>query len=177
MAYEQLKNKLIIGDVDIVDLIDQITSASILAIYPVGSIYISGDQTFDPNVSFGGTWEKIENRFLLGSGTRSVGAIGGEENVTLTVSQIPSHNHGAGTLNSWAQWSTTGYSRDSMFTSGAVSHEYTARKSSDGQNSVAGILTLNTKNSQSGVSSSTGGNTSHNNMPPHQVVNIWKRTA
>lgn len=33
--------------------------------YPVGSIYISMDSSFDPNVSFGGTWAKIENgRFI-----------------------------------------------------------------------------------------------------------------
>lgn len=179
MAYEQLKNKLIIGDVDVVDLIDQITSASILAIYPVGSIYISGDQTFDPNVSFGGTWEKIENRFLLGSGTRSVGAIGGEENVTLNINQIPSHNHGSrgsmnitgnfgyGNINKLGQYWTDGcFSATSDITTGYGGNHYN-------------IPTINFDASRNwtGTGASAGGGQSHNNMPPYQVVSMWKRIA
>lgn len=49
----------------------------------------------------------------------------------------------AGLPNITAQWSTTGYARDSMYNTGAVSFNYDARKSSDGQNSVAGLLTFN----------------------------------
>ncbi len=37
-------------------------------VYPVGSIYMSVNDT-NPATIFGGTWEKIEGRFLLGSGT------------------------------------------------------------------------------------------------------------
>lgn len=64
-------------------------------------------------------------------------------------------NLGRGTLSSYVgpnitgTWSTTGYSRDSMIAEGAVSHEYTGRKSSDGQNHVAGILTLDASLSSS----------------------------
>ena len=36
-------------------------------IYPIGSIYISTTDT-NPGTLFTGTWEKIENRFLLASG-------------------------------------------------------------------------------------------------------------
>ena len=55
----------------------------------------------------------------------------------------------AGLPNITGSWSTTGYSRDSMLAEGAVSHEYTGRKSSDGQNKVAGILTLEANRSSS----------------------------
>lgn len=36
-------------------------------IYPVGSIYMSTNST-NPETLFGGTWEQIEDRFLVGSG-------------------------------------------------------------------------------------------------------------
>ena len=39
-------------------------------VYPVGSIYMSVNNT-SPATLFGGTWEKIQGRFLLGSGTTS----------------------------------------------------------------------------------------------------------
>ena len=37
-------------------------------VYPVGSIYMSVNNV-NPKNLFGGEWEKIEGRFLLGSGT------------------------------------------------------------------------------------------------------------
>lgn len=64
-------------------------------IYPVGSIYISTVNT-NPNTLFGvGTWEQLKDRFLLGAGnTYTAGATGGEATHTLTVSEMPKHNHG-----------------------------------------------------------------------------------
>jgi microcystin-dependent protein len=35
----------------------------------------------------------LRNRFILGAGTRAIGAIGGEETHTLTIDELPSHNH------------------------------------------------------------------------------------
>ena len=37
-------------------------------IYPVGSIYLSTNQNINPNVIFGGIWEIVPGRFLLGTG-------------------------------------------------------------------------------------------------------------
>ena len=62
---------------------------------------------------------------------------------------------GAGLPNITAQWSTTGYSRTEMLASGAVTHDYTARKSSDGQNKAAGVLSFNASLSNSIYGSST----------------------
>lgn len=46
-------------------------------IYPVGSIYISVNNT-NPSTLFGGTWEQIQDRFLLGAGdTYTAGDTGG----------------------------------------------------------------------------------------------------
>lgn len=85
-------------------------------IYPIGSIYETLDESFNPNTSFGGNWERIQGRFLLGAGTpddnnhsnfgnnltyngqnkynESVGSMGGSSLHTLTITEMPSHNHG-----------------------------------------------------------------------------------
>ena len=61
--------------------------------YPVGAIYISGNNT-SPAYYFGGTWEKIEDKFLLAAGsTYTAGDTGGAETVTLTTATMPKHRH------------------------------------------------------------------------------------
>lgn len=79
-------------------------SSIIDMVYPVGSIYMSVSST-SPGTLFGGTWEQLEDRFLIGAGTNhNAGATGGAESVsytpagtvgnhTLTTAEIPSHNH------------------------------------------------------------------------------------
>lgn len=63
-------------------------------IYPVGSIYMTTSSA-NPGTVFGGTWAKIQDRFLLGSGSsRAAGETGGSSTYSLTVSNMPSHNHG-----------------------------------------------------------------------------------
>lgn len=47
------------------------------AIYPVGSIYLSTRST-DPGTFIGGTWSRIQGRFLIGaSSTYTAGSTGG----------------------------------------------------------------------------------------------------
>ena len=77
---------------------DIVRSEIISAIYPIGSIYTSITDT-DPATLFGvGTWERIEDCFLLAAGSKhSAGESGGEESVTLPVDQMPSHSHSAST--------------------------------------------------------------------------------
>ena len=62
--------------------------------HPVGSVIQTLDADFDPNVQWPWTqWGKLENVFLLGSGTRSVLDIGGSETQTDTFSlTIPSES-------------------------------------------------------------------------------------
>lgn len=58
-------------------------------VYPVGSIYMSVNST-SPASLFGGTWERIKDRFLLASGdTYSAGSTGGEAQHTLTNNMPP----------------------------------------------------------------------------------------
>jgi len=62
-------------------------------VYPVGSIYMSVNDT-NPATIFGGTWEKIEGRFLLGTSIDyPLGEKKGEKQHTLTTNEMPSHNH------------------------------------------------------------------------------------
>lgn len=59
--------------------------------FPVGTIYPIADDNFDPAVAFGGTWEKIQDRFIRSSNVSEM--TGGEKEVTLTVNTMPAHNH------------------------------------------------------------------------------------
>jgi microcystin-dependent protein len=75
------------------DLIDDAYGEVLNHVYPVGSIYMSVVST-SPAELFGGTWEQLKDRFLLGAGdTYTAGDTGGAANHTLTVDEMPSHNH------------------------------------------------------------------------------------
>ena len=76
--------------------IDDTVSALFDLIYPVGSIYYTNNANFSPNVSFNGTWEQIKDVFLLAAGNTYVGGTsGGEATHTLTINEMPSHDHAA----------------------------------------------------------------------------------
>lgn len=124
-------------------------------IYPVGSVYISINNT-NPQNLFGGTWKQIKDRFLLACGdTYSNGSTGGEATHQLTVNEMPSHNH-------------TGRSN----TDGLVQH----------MTATAGTYVIIQEGNSGEVykyatTNDVGGNQAHNNMPPYLAVFIWKRTA
>lgn len=151
----------------------QIGAIDFNQIYPVGSIFLSVNST-SPATLFGGTWTQISNRFLYCTtsgatntgGASSVtytpaGTVGGH---TLTLSEIPAHNHkvtnsttsyGAGSQSAWRCLSWSG-----------TSHDYW----------------------QDVYSENAGGGGSHNHgftgtqatistMPPYMKVYAWYRTA
>lgn len=131
-------------------------------IYPVGSIFISTVNT-NPPTYFGGTWERIKGRFLLAAddSTYKLGGTGGEATHTLTVNEMPSHNH------------------DGIY-------EYYSKKQisnrgdgGGGWNSVniSGITGSQNNTYSYLYTGHTGGSQAHNNMPPYLVVYIWKRVS
>lgn len=70
--------------------IDNITDL----VYPIGSIYMSVNSTNPGTLFAGTTWEQLKDRFLLGAGdTYSAGDTGGSASHTLTMDEMPSHNH------------------------------------------------------------------------------------
>ena len=96
------------------------------AVYPIGSIYCSYGST-SPAVLFGfGTWAKIEGRFLLGANsTYGLGSTGGAATVTLTVNQIPAHNHSASSASAGAHTHTVTVNEAGL-------HAHTASSNSTG---------------------------------------------
>lgn len=138
-------------------------------IYPVGSIYMSVNSA-DPSTLFGGTWEQIEDTFLLSAGsTYNAGDTGGEAEHFLSNAELP--NVG-GKLQTWS--STPGYT-GSIFQSATGAFSGSATKT--------GAIGRPTTESISGqvsygdVVMSFGEGQSHNNMPPYLVVYVWKRIA
>ena len=65
----------------------------LLSAHPVGSIYMSLVDT-DPATLFGGIWQRIRGRFLFAEDNdRPSGSIGGNDQHTLTIDEMPKHDH------------------------------------------------------------------------------------
>lgn len=60
------------------------------AAHPIGSYYWSSVNT-DPGLLFGGTWQRIKDKFILAAGNTytTIGATGGETRHTLTEGELP----------------------------------------------------------------------------------------
>lgn len=136
-----------------------IYSNFLLAAHPVGSIYQSSSLVNPADLFGGGTWERIKDRFLLAAGdSYTAGITGGEATHTLTVNEMPRHNHTDIVINEnrLTTWSNTGsggiFNLGSLYQSGAPNNNFFG-------------------------TGSTGGSAAHNNMPPYLVVYTWMRTA
>lgn len=117
--------------------------------YPIGSIYLSVTDA-NPAALFGGTWERIGGRFLLGAdSTYAAGSTGGEAAHTLTVDEMPKHNHEIDNLNA----------------SGNATPFMTVQ-AQDKKGYGGNVQTMY-----------AGGGKAHNNLPPYMAVNMWVRTA
>lgn len=117
-------------------------------VYPVGSLYMSVNST-SPSSLFGGTWERIQDTFLLAAGsTYAAGSTGGEAEHTLTINEMPAHQHNAGGM----------------------------RDAADGTVRWR-IVTYGDSGSTTIATQTVGGGAAHNNMPPYLAVYVWKRTA
>lgn len=152
-------------------------------IYPVGSIYISINNV-NPSTFFGGTWEQLQDRFLLGAGSSYAGgSTGGEATHLLTEIEMPWHAHSVSLNTSEAGvhsheiWTT--------FIGTSHSHYYdpgdALSNGSNNGNKYANPYAVHTAgnhtHSVNGTTTGTGGSGAHNNMPPYLAVYMWKRTA
>lgn len=137
---------------------EAVAQISPLAAYPVGAIYMSVNATSPADI-FGGTWQRLKDRFLLGAGDiYEAGETGGEAKHTLTVDELPAHSH-------------------------VVETKYSKGETSDEiQVGVASYHTQewwNESDESRFVRTETGGGKDqpHNNMPPYLAVYMWARTA
>lgn len=86
MALGEIKNG--IGP-DAYAIYQQVLAAVVERDHPVGSLYISEIAT-SPAELFGGTWERIEGRFIMGaSDTYPVGSTGGSNTVPINKDNLP----------------------------------------------------------------------------------------
>lgn len=151
-------------------------------IYPVGSIYMSVNNV-SPQTFLGGTWEQIQDRFLLSAGSSySAGSTGGEASHTLSVEETPAHTHTRGTME------ITGYievgdhsfkvglgnGSGALYTDSAVVGATVAGSSGS---TWASDLQFQASRSWTGETSSVGLGEAHNNMPPYLTVYMWKRIS
>ena len=129
--------------------------------HPVGTIYETTDGNFDPATAWGGTWERIKDKFLLSAGdTYTAGSTGGEATHKLTTSEMPSHSHRSYVYNSSGTTSWTPTYGTYALTVGSVNNSSPVK-------TWGATVALD----------KTGGSSAHNNMPPYLAVYVWKRTA
>ena len=133
-------------------------------IHPVGSYYETSDTSFNPNTTWGGTWElEAEGLVHIGAGsTYSVGDTGGEETHTLTTDEMPSHTH---TQDQHRHY----LGRRNVYAGNGSAVAVVTYGGGSANDSVTGYTTATNNN--------TGGGQAHNIMQPYIVVNRWHRTA
>ena len=151
----------------------QIKRTMFESVFPVGSIYV-GDNTENPNtrwesvLGYTTTWVKIENRFLFGaadfetplfSNGDIAGTTAGAREVTLTVDNLPPHNH-------LQRADSDGGSDAPQVTNVAGSLDGLRGQTDPLSTGKTGVYTSN-----------TGSGTAVDIMPPLRVTRFWRRTA
>ena len=138
------------------------------AMYPVGSVYITYNNT-NPSTFLGGTWVQFgQGRTLIGQGTGNDGSTsmsftaessGGEYKHKLSAEEMPSHYHNVVLNDDKNELLRIHYSRGTW----GIYNE--PNRNCGGVNTSAVIT-----NSQ-------GGSGYHNNLSPYITVYFWRRTA
>lgn len=143
--------------------------------YPVGSIYMSVNSV-NPSTLFGGTWEKIEDRFLVATGTTfNLGQSGGSKDavvVSHTHTQVAhTHTYPSDESNKpYKPWGTkTGSTELGAAISGSGKY-YAATANND-------YRWLDSMSSEQPTINNSGVDGTDKNLPPYLAVNMWKRTA
>lgn len=126
-------------------------------VFPIGSTYITQTNTNPSTILNFGTWERVKGKVLVGldeddEAFNTIGKTGGEKTHTLTVDEMPSHNH-----------SVESYKKAGNQTL----HSNTSSGSHSYPNEI-GDITIGY----------TGGSQPHNNLQPYKVTGyMWVRTA
>jgi len=130
------------------DAVQTAISTVIKGIYKVGDYFITHN-TEDPAKRFGGHWELVKDKFLIGAGgDYEILSEGGEAEHTLTEDEMPAHQHKIKNLNLfWDHWNSGNQGEGAQGNGGETWTEV------------------------------TGGNKPHNNIPPYKAVYIWVKIS
>lgn len=126
-------------------------------VFPKGATYITQEDVNPSTILGFGTWERSKGKVIVGldendTDFNAIGKIGGEKTHTLTVEEMPSHNHS--------------YSK------------YTYIESSEMWGSQSNSNNGDKNNNTNATTGSTGGSQPHNNLQPYEVVGyMWIRRA
>lgn len=137
--------------------------------YPIGSIYLSVNST-SPATLFGGTWEQIQDKFLLAAGSTYIaGSTGGEAEHTHQYGLQYGGYYQHSILESNTNAGVLSYSSDNSISMGATTTVGSFSVTVPNYTSTA----TNTPNHYRTV-----GNTQYtSNMPPYLTVYMWRRAA
>lgn len=123
----------------------------------------------NPSILFGGTWEQISGRFLIGVGPNDANTVdnwgslatgilnmppgerGGEAWHTLSIDEMPGHSHGL----------------NNVFGDATANNEFAFNWGSEWKRPQT--MQLDTY--------LAGGGQHHNNMPPYLAVYMWQRIS
>ena len=139
--------------------------------YPVGSIYLSVNNT-NPGTIFGGTWEQIKDRFLLACGNSySNGSTGG--------STTHRHDFRVGFEQYYGL-----FIGDTLENQGAYSYSQSKYSKSYGRQSGTTRVVANnnisytsTQNINDYIRYSDGDTQTASSLPPYLAIYVWKRVS
>lgn len=145
-------------------------------IYPVGSIYMSVNNT-NPGTLFGGTWAQIEDKFLLSAGSaHTAGETGGSEAHTHTVQIKRRVAYGISGLESSTVHSFDIIDEDGN--SGTYSQgSGTFAAATMSRNNASNSTQMTSTNHDGFGQTVTGSTYSTSTLPPYLTVYMWQRTA
>lgn len=160
MALGELKNG--IGP-DAYAIYQQVLAAVVERDHPVGSLYISENPT-SPAELYGGTWERIKGRFIMGaSDDYPAGSTGGSATHTQTVQELASHYHDK-ILARRNNQTLLGQANQTSPQSGLIRVLY-------------GTGSLESTNAEYLATSNEGSGSPMNILNPYYSMYIWRRVA
>lgn len=149
------------------------SSELLLAAHPVGSLYWSSVST-DPSELFGGTWERIKDRFILAAGDDyAAGATGGEASHAITKAELPA-------VSPQIAVATAGYLPKGA-TLGAINRAGTTKTIGSGTFTDRQVGTAYSEGTPEYEEATTiaplGDGEAMPIMPPYETYYCWRRTA
>ncbi len=153
---------------------------ALLAAWPVGSVYISVNDV-NPGTLLGGSWvEFAKGRTIVGMDAEQtefneLEKVGGSKEETLSVNQMPAHNH-TGTTNTSGNHSHS-MTNDKLRTSPSGNNRLIIGGSGQQVQWDSTGTTTNGQHQHTFTTANRGGGQAHNNLQPYIVVKLWQRVA